>query len=71
MIKLLPWTLRLENWNILFSHDLVRGGVYKAIVFHSSHLGFEAMLSIEILLAIHVVSLLIEEQTILKIKYKI
>jgi hypothetical protein len=71
MIKLLLRTLRFKNRNIQFSQGLVRGGVYKAIVFHSSHLGFEAMSSIETLLAIHVVSLLIEQQTILKIKYKI
>jgi hypothetical protein len=45
--------------------------VYEAIVFHSSHLDFWAMLSIETSLAIHVVSLLIEQQPILKIKYKI
>jgi hypothetical protein len=40
-------------------------------MFHSSHLGFWAMLSIDTLLAIYVVSLLIERQPILKIKYKI
>jgi hypothetical protein len=33
-------TLRFENQNILFSQGLVRGGVYKAIVFHSSYLSF-------------------------------
>jgi hypothetical protein len=38
-------------------------------VFYSSHLDFLAMLSIETLLSIHVVSLLIEQQPILKIKY--
>jgi hypothetical protein len=38
-------------------------------VFHSSHLGFYAILNIETLLVIHVVSLLIEQQPILKIKY--
>jgi hypothetical protein len=48
----------------------VRSVVYKAIVFHSSHLGFLGYVSIETLLAIHVVSFLIERQPILKIKYK-
>jgi hypothetical protein len=33
-------TLRFENQNIRFFQGLVRGGVYEAIVFHSSHLGF-------------------------------
>jgi hypothetical protein len=33
-------TLWFGNWNIHFFQSLVRGGVYEAIVFHSSHLGF-------------------------------
>jgi hypothetical protein len=50
---------------------LKRCVVFEVIVFHSSHLGFWVMLSVEILLAILVVSLMIEWQHILKIKYKI
>jgi hypothetical protein len=33
-------TLCFGNRNIRFFQDLVRAGVYEAIVFHSSHLGF-------------------------------
>jgi hypothetical protein len=33
-------TLWLGNQNIRFFQGLVRGGVYEAIMFHSSHLGF-------------------------------
>jgi hypothetical protein len=40
--------------------DSVRCGVCVVIMFHSSHLGFSAMLIIETLLTIYVVSLLIE-----------
>jgi hypothetical protein len=64
-------TLRFGKSNCHVFPGSVRGEVYVAIVFHSSHLCFYAMLSIEILLAIHVVSRLIERQPILKIKYKI
>jgi hypothetical protein len=59
-----------KSEHLIFQGSM-RGGVYEAIVFHSSHLGFYAMLNIDTLLAIYVVSLLIERQSILNIKYKI
>jgi hypothetical protein len=61
--------LRFGNRNIQFFQGLVRGGVYGHWVLLIS-LGFLGYVSIKTLLAIHVVSLLIERQHILKIKYK-
>jgi hypothetical protein len=46
-------------WYPLVSPGSVRCEVCMTIVFHSSHLGFYAILSIETLLAIYVVSLLL------------
>jgi hypothetical protein len=64
-------TLQFGNLNIRFFQGLVRGGVYEAIVFHSSHLGFLGYVSIETLLAIHVISLLIERHSYTQDKHKI
>jgi hypothetical protein len=56
----LIWTLRFSKLEHLIFQGLERGEVSVAILFLSSHLSFYAMLSIETLLAMHVVSLLIE-----------
>jgi hypothetical protein len=52
--------LRFGKLDHLVFQCSVRCGVCVAIAFHSSHLGFYAMLSINTLLTIHVISLLIE-----------
>jgi hypothetical protein len=57
---MLIWTLRFSKLEHLIFQGLERGEVSVAILFLSSHLSFYAMLSIETLLAMHVVSLLIE-----------
>jgi hypothetical protein len=63
--------LQFGKPNCLVFLGSVRYVVYEAIVFSLISLGFLGYVSIETLLAIHVVSLLIEQQPILQINYKI